>query len=124
MRIAASDYEALHAWAKAGGAGLTIPEGWFKDHFAHPAIWTFLLGLDMLIGCFHGDADNLAPISAVKDLEAKAKNANLSRMEFHYFEGLDRSLSIGQYFVNGKLPKGHQAIFEFVDRIAPKHSQD
>jgi pimeloyl-ACP methyl ester carboxylesterase len=114
------DYKILHAWAKTGAA-VSVPEGWFKDHFAHADNWSFLSKLDIPIGCFHGDADRMTPISAVRELEAKAKKANLSKMEFHYFEGLDHSLKIGQYFLNGKMPKGHRAIFEFIDLIAPTH---
>jgi hypothetical protein len=59
--------------------------------------------------------------AAVRELESKAKEAGLNKMEFHYFEGLDHSLTIGQYFVNGQLPEGHRAIFSFIDRIAPNH---
>ena len=112
------DYEVLQAWSKAAAA-VAVPNDWFKDHFAHANNWSFLSKLDIPIGCFHGDADRMAPISAVKELEAKAKKANLSKMEFHYFKGLGHSLNIGQYFVNGKMPKGHHAIFEFIDRISP-----
>ena len=112
------DYEVLQAWAKVAAA-MAVPDGWFKDHFAHADNWSFLSKLDIPVGCFHGDADRMTPISAVKELEAKAKKANLTKMEFYYFEGLDHSLKVGQYFVNGKMPKGHRAIFEFIDRIAP-----
>lgn len=37
-------------------------------------------------------------------------------MEFHYFEGLDHSLNIFEYFSKGTLPAGHQAIFEFIKK--------
>ena len=117
------DYKVLHAWAKAGAA-VAIPDGWFKDHFSHEDMWSFLSKLDIPVGCFHGDADRMAPISAVKELETKAKKANLTKVEFHYFEGLDHTLNIGQYFVNGKMPKGHRAIFEFIDRIVPAKQQN
>jgi len=117
--IANNDYEVLQESLKAGAA--TLPQGWVKDHFAHAEMWSFVSKLKMPIGCFQGDADANVPIAAVKELEAKAKKANLTNMEFHYFEGLDHSLGIGQYFVNGKLPAGHQAIFEYIDRIAPKN---
>lgn len=117
------DYDVLQAWAKATAA-LSVPEGWFKDHFAHADSWTFLSQLGIPIGFFHGNADRMAPISAVKELETKAKRANLTNMEFHYFEGLDHSLNVVQYFVNGKLPEGHQAIFAFIDRIAPRQNGD
>lgn len=112
------NYKVLQTWAKAAGA-LSVPEGWFKDHFNHADNWTFLSQLDMPVGCFHGDADRMAPIAAVKELQGKAKKAKLTKMEFHYFKGLDHSLNIGQYFVKGKMPKGHRAIFAFIDRIAP-----
>ena len=61
----------------------------------------------------------MAPIAAVKELERKAKKARLAKMEFHYFKGLNHSLNIGQYFVKGRMPKGHRSIFEFIDRTAP-----
>ncbi len=121
--IDANDFEVLQAWAKAA-AGLSVPEGWFKDHFNHADNWTFLSQLTIPIGCFHGDADNMTPIAALKELEAKAKKANLTKMEFHYFDGLDHSLSVTQYFTKGELPKGHQAIFNFIDRIAREHAQN
>jgi pimeloyl-ACP methyl ester carboxylesterase len=117
--IASDDYEVLQTWAEGGGAAVSLPKDWFKDHFAHADNWTFLSRLKIPVGFLHGDADRNAPISAVKELEAKAKKANLTKMEFHYFEGLDHSLNIVPYFINGKLPKGHQAIFAFIDRIAP-----
>lgn len=120
--IEADDYETLQAWAKAAAA-VSVPDGWFQDHFNHADTWTFLSQLDIPVGCFHGDADNLAPISAVKDLEEKAKQAGRTKMEFRYFDGLDHSLNVGQFFVNGELPDGHQDIFKFIDRIAPGHAQ-
>jgi hypothetical protein len=61
----------------------------------------------------------MTPISAVKKLEDKAKKANLTNMEFHYFKDLDHSLNVGEYFVNGKMPEGDRAIFEFINRVAP-----
>lgn len=112
------DYEVLQAWAKVGAA-VSVPDGWFEDHFNHADNWSFLSQLKIPVGCFHGDADRMTPISAVKELEEKAEKANLTRMEFYYFEGLDHSLNISQYFGNGKIPKGHSAIFEFINRIAP-----
>ncbi len=117
--IDANDFEVLHAWAKKSAA-VSVPDNWFKDHFEHADNWSFLSKLDIPVGCFHGDMDAMTPIYAVKDLQAKAKKAGLDKMEFHYFKGYDHSLKIARYFVNGKLPKGHRAIFEFIDRIAPK----
>lgn len=112
------DYEVLQAWAKAH-AGLAIPEGWFKDHFAHKENWHFLSRLDMPVGCFHGIGDRMTPVGPVRELEKKAKKAGLDKMEFHYFEGLGHTLGITRYFINGKMPAGHRAIFKFIDRIAP-----
>jgi hypothetical protein len=37
-------------------------------------------------------------------------------MEFHYFTGVGHSLGIERYFVDGTVPAGHQAIFEFIKR--------
>jgi alpha-beta hydrolase superfamily lysophospholipase len=112
-------FEVLQAWA-VNGAALSVPNNWFRDHFAHAEMWSFLNGLDIPVGIFHGDADRMAPLAAVKALEADVKEAGLSKVECHYFEGLDHSLGIGLYFVKGEMPAGHQAIFEFIDRIAPK----
>jgi alpha-beta hydrolase superfamily lysophospholipase len=83
-------------------------------------MWSFLKRLDLPVGVFHGDRDNNTSMAAVKDLERKAKDAGLAKIEFHYFEGLDHTLNISQYFVSGAMPPGHQAIFRYIDRIAPK----
>ena len=61
----------------------------------------------------------MTPIGPVKDLHARAQKAGLNKMEFHYFDGYDHSLKVARYFVNGSVPRGHRAIFEFIDRIAP-----
>jgi hypothetical protein len=52
-----------------------------------------------------GDADAMAPIGGVRKLEETAKKAGKSRMEFHYFENLDHSLNIIEYFVKGTFPE-------------------
>jgi hypothetical protein len=45
----------------------------------------------------------------------KARKADKSNLEFHYFEGLDHSLGLGRYFAGGgELPEGHKAIFDFI----------
>jgi pimeloyl-ACP methyl ester carboxylesterase len=113
------DFQVLNDWGKAS-AGVVLPSDWFKDHFAHAEMWEFLEGLKMPVGLFHGDRDNMASMEALKVLEAKATSANHTNLEFRYFEGLDHTLNIGEYFVKNKMPKGHQAIFQFIDRIAPK----
>ena len=110
------DYSVLDQWAKTS-AGVSTPEGWFKDHFEHEPIWTFLSELEIPIGFFHGDADSNAPIEGVRELESRARAAGRSNMEFHYFEGLDHSLDLALYFVKGELPEGHVAIFDFISRV-------
>jgi pimeloyl-ACP methyl ester carboxylesterase len=115
------DFQVLDDWAKAHAA-MPVPNNWFKDHFAHAEIWSFLKGLDMPVGLFHGDRDSNASMSALKAMESKARAADRTNLEFHYFDGLDHTLNIGEYFVKGEMPKGHQAIFNFIDRITPKKS--
>jgi dienelactone hydrolase len=107
------NYEVLNEWAKTNPA-VSTPKDWFKDHFAHPPIWTFLAKINIAVGCFQGSVDTLVPIDGVRKLEEQAKKAGKSKMEFHYFEGLDHSLNVSEYFVKGTLPAGHQAIFEFI----------
>lgn len=120
--IKSNDYKVLQDWARVSAA-LSVPENWFKDHFNHNDMWTYLSKLDFPIGHFHGDADRMTSIKALKKLESKAKAAKLSNMEFHYFDGLDHSLNIVLYFLKGELPEGHKAIFEFVDRVAPNPAE-
>jgi alpha-beta hydrolase superfamily lysophospholipase len=118
--LANNDFATLNAWTQSGAPAVALPDKWFEDHFAHAEIWTFLKGLDVPVGLFHGDRDNMASMSAVKELEKASEKASRTNLKFHYFEGLDHSLNIGQYFVKGSIPAGHQAIFRFIDRIAPK----
>jgi pimeloyl-ACP methyl ester carboxylesterase len=113
------DFAALNDWGQAY-AGVALPDRWFENHFSHADMWSFLKRLDLPVGVFHGDRDNNTSMAAVKDLERKAKDAGLAKIEFHYFEGLDHTLNISQYFVSGAMPPGHQAIFRYIDRIAPK----
>ncbi len=111
------NFAVLEAWAVAGAA-VSIPKGWFQDHFAHGSMWSFLSVLDVPVGCFHGSNDAFVPIEGVKLLQAKAKHSGKEKMEFFYFDGLDHSLGVGEYFVKGTVPAGHAAIFEFVRRVA------
>ncbi len=85
-----------------------------KDHFAHKPIWAFLSTLDIPVGCFHGALDTNTPIAAVRKLEEEAKKAGKSKMQFSYFDNLDHTLNVGEYFTRGKLPAGHEAIFAFI----------
>ncbi len=113
--IAKEDFAVLEAWAKVGAA-VAIPANWFKDHFAQKPIWSFLTELDVPVGCFHGDVDTSVPIEGLKLMEQKAKAAGKSKMEFHYFKGVGHSLGVERYFIDGKVPAGHQAIFDFIKR--------
>jgi pimeloyl-ACP methyl ester carboxylesterase len=113
------NYEVLNEWARTS-AGVSTPKDWFKDQFAHPSIWTFLAKINIAVGCFQGSADAMVPIGGVRKLEEQAKKAGKSKMEFHYFEGLDHSLNVGEYFSKGTLPAGHQAIFEFIRQQTAK----
>jgi dienelactone hydrolase len=113
------NYEVLNEWAKTSGS-VSTPKDWFKDQFAHQPIWTFLAKLNIAVGCFQGGADTMVPIDGVRKLEEQAKRAGKSKMEFHYFDDLDHSLNIGEYFVKGTLPTGHQAIFEFIRQQTAK----
>jgi len=107
------DFNVLNAWAKSS-AGVATPKDWFKDHFAHQPIWTFLSKLDIPVGLFQGEGDAMVPVGGVRKLEQQANAAGKTKMEFHYFAGLGHSLGIGSYFATGKLPEGHQAIFAFI----------
>ena len=109
------NYAVLDEWAKTSAA-VSTPKDWFKDHFAHPPIWTFLSKLDIAVGLFQGGADVNAPIAGVRKLEETARKAGKTKMEFHYFDDLDHTLNIGEYFVRGILPAGHKEIFEFIKR--------
>jgi hypothetical protein len=108
------NFQILDAWAK-NSAGVSTPKNWFKDHFAHQPIWTFLSQLNISVGLFQGDKDTACSIEGVKLMEDKAKKAGKSKMEFHYFENLDHTLNIGAYFIRGTMPAGHKAIFEFIN---------
>jgi acetyl esterase/lipase len=111
--IESNDYDGIYAWLQRT-AVVDIPKGWLQDHFAQPPMWSLLSQLTIPVGLFHGSADNLTPIEGVKALEALAKQAGKSNLEFRYFDGLDHSLNIGSWFVRGTMPAGHKAIFEFI----------
>jgi acetyl esterase/lipase len=111
--IAADNFETIYGRLKTTAA-VSIPKGWLEDHFAHAPMWTFLSSLTLPVGFFHGSADNLTSIEGVRNLEAQARKAGKSNFEFRYFDGLDHSLGIVQWFARGTLPAGHQAIFDFI----------
>jgi hypothetical protein len=58
----------------------------------------------------------MVPIEGVKMVEAKAKAADKKNIEFHYFAGAGHSLGIERYFIDGTVPAGHAAIFDFLKR--------
>lgn len=111
------DFGVLDAWATTNAAVAT-PKGWFKDHFAHKPMWDFMSKLTIPVGCFQGNSDAMANPGGVKSMEEKARVAKKTNFEFHYFDGLDHSLNIGKYFVNGTIPPGHAAIFEFIKKLS------
>jgi pimeloyl-ACP methyl ester carboxylesterase len=117
------NYEILNRWAKTS-AGVVTPVNWFKDHFSHPPIWTFLSKVDVPVGLFHGTADTATPVEGVRKLEALAKQAGKSKMRFHYFEGLDHTLNVSTYFMRGTLPAGHRAIVEFIREQTASPKED
>jgi len=111
--IDANNYDGINAWLRQT-AVVDLPRGWLQDHFAQPPMWSFLSQLTIPVGLFHGNADNLTPVEGTKSLEALARQAGKSNLEFRYFDGLDHSLGIGSWFVRGTMPEGHKAIFEFI----------
>ena len=116
------NFTMLDNWARTS-AGTATPAGWFKDHFAHSPMWTFLSTLDIPVGFFHGELDTATPVAGVRALEARVRSAGKTRMEFHYFRELDHTLGIGGYFTKGTLPAGHVAIFDFIGRMARESPQ-
>ena len=94
------NYAVLNEWAKTSAA-VSTPKDWFKDQFAHKPIWTFLSKLDIAVGLFQGSGDVNVPIAGVRKLEETARKAGKTKMEFHYFDNLDHSLNIIEYFFRG-----------------------
>ncbi|MEX2242986.1 MAG: prolyl oligopeptidase family serine peptidase [Fimbriimonadaceae bacterium] len=113
------NFAVLDAWA-ASAAAVATPKGWFKDHFAHKPIWSFLQELDVPVGLFHGDLDTSVPIEGLKLMESKAKAAGKTKMEFHYFTGVGHTIGVERYFVNGTVPAGHTAIFDFIKKVVSR----
>ncbi|HET9830641.1 MAG TPA: prolyl oligopeptidase family serine peptidase [Vicinamibacterales bacterium] len=101
-------------------SSLELPDGWLKDHFAHPGIWTFLSQLDMPVGMFHGELDGNTPVVGVRGLERQAMAAGKTKFEFHYFAGEEHSLGGLDFFLKGAPSDGYKELFAFVKRqIAP-----
>jgi pimeloyl-ACP methyl ester carboxylesterase len=106
-------FDTIYGWLKVT-AGVSTPDHWVEDHFAHAPMWTFLSPLTIPVGIFHGTADQLTPVESARQLEARLKSAGKSNIQFQFFEGLDHSLGLGRYFAGAPLPAGHLAIFEYI----------
>ncbi len=113
--IAGEDFGVLDAWARTA-AGATTPNGWFRDHFRHEPLWSFLSRIDVPVAIFHGPADASAPVESVRALETRVRQAGRTRVNFYYLQGEDHSLGVPAYFIDGAVPPGHQAIFDWVRR--------
>jgi len=101
-------------------ASLELPDGWLKDHFAHPGIWTYLSQVDIPVGLFHGEIDGNTPVAGVRGLERQAMAAGKTKFEFHYFAGEEHSLGGLDYFLRGGPSEGYKELFAYVKRqIAP-----
>jgi pimeloyl-ACP methyl ester carboxylesterase len=115
--VDAGNADAVGVWLKATAA-LETPEGWLKDHFAHPSTWTYLSKLDIPVGIFHGEADANTPVDGVRQLERDAKAAGKTRMEFHYYPALDHSLGGLDFFLRGAPSDGYKELFAYVKQQA------
>jgi pimeloyl-ACP methyl ester carboxylesterase len=115
-----NDFAILDAWSRRF-ASVALPAGWWQDHFAHPALPTFLSRLDIPVGIFHGEWDNATPVTAVRDLaDRMQRDGSHRQVEFHFLD-TDHTLNVGRYFRDGTIPAGHQAIFDYVRRVvAPR----
>jgi len=98
-------------------ATVPIPPGWVKDHFAHQSMWDFVSKLTMPVGVFQGEDDANTPASGVRALEARAKAAGKTNVEFKYFPGLGHGLGSTEYFTAGRPSAGYAAIFDFIARV-------
>jgi pimeloyl-ACP methyl ester carboxylesterase len=111
--IARDNYRDIEAWLKQT-AVVSTPKNWVQDHFSQPSMWSFLSQLSIPVGLFQGNDDRNTPASGTRKLEEQAKAAGKTNLEFHYFDSLDHSLGITEWFVRKTLPEGHKAIFEFI----------
>jgi alpha-beta hydrolase superfamily lysophospholipase len=114
--VEASDFDILDRWAKTS-AGVTTPENWFRDHFSHAPMWTFLSALTMPVGLFHGDADSNTSIEGVRELEARSRAAGKTNLTFQYFAGADHSVGLGAVLGRQGAP-APPALTAMIDYIA------
>jgi dienelactone hydrolase len=98
-------------------ATVPIPPGWVKDHFSHGSMWDFVSKLTMPVGVFQGEDDANTPASGVRALEARAKAAGKTNVQFKYFPGLGHGLGSTEYFTAGRPSAGYAAIFDFIARV-------
>jgi pimeloyl-ACP methyl ester carboxylesterase len=117
--IDSGKFVTIDRWLTATDAA-TTPAHWLQDHYAYPAMESFLSQLDIPVGVFQGEADTMFPASGVKALESRLKQLDKTNFEFHYFEGLDQDLGLSHYFGGGPLPVAHREIFEFIKQLDTK----
>jgi len=116
----AGDADAVWNGFLKASTAVELPDGWLKDHFAHPDIWTFLSQLDMPIGMFHGEIDGNTPVAGVRRLQQQATAAGKTKIEFHYFADEEHSLGGLDFFLKGAPSDGYKELFAYVKRqIAP-----
>lgn len=118
--VQSDNFAVFIPWLTAN-AGVQVPgtmTAWYKDHLAQPTMWDVLSKLSMPVGLFQGEIDVNTPAADVRALEAKAKAAGKTNLEFRYFDGLDHGLGTAVYFNTGKPSTGYAAIFEFIERVA------
>lgn len=98
--VDAENFGVLDQWARTSAA-VSTPANWFRDHFAHAPIWSFLSRIEVPVGLFHGEADVNTSVEGIRRPEAQARDAGRSNLRFQYFENADHSLNLGPYFVRG-----------------------
>ena len=111
----AGNVETTEAFLKQSAA-VPIPTGWVKDHFSHPAMWSFIQPLTMPVGIFQGEADRNTGAADVRVLQAQAQAAGKANVEFHYYEGLGHGLGSTDYFQKGAHSAGYAGILDFMKR--------
>jgi hypothetical protein len=111
--LAADNVAVVQQWL-AVSAVVDLPEGWLKDRFAHPPMWTYISKLTIPVGVFQGEVDANTPASSVRALQQHVNAARLANVEFQCFADLDHGLGSTDYFWKGQLSAGYAAIFDFV----------
>jgi pimeloyl-ACP methyl ester carboxylesterase len=120
--ILADNLDAFIPWLTASAA-VQVPgtmTAWYKDHLSQPTMWELLSKLSMPVGLFQGEIDGNTPAADVHALEARAKAAGKTNLEFRYFDNLDHGLGTTVYFTTGTPSAGYTAILDFMKRIAAR----